>query len=188
MVLCIAGSLFVFDDNEGEKQEKFEKIYLQYARLMYSKAMQILNDHSLSEDAVSEAFIRIYKNLHKLEDKVPSPQTASFVVTVVKNVALSMISKRNEEDYVPIDEEFDVADTVSTEQSVISKITAEEIVGLLDKLEEPLREIFLLYYGHDMNLTEVAQLLGITDNLARVRLYRARKKMAKIVSERQVWQ
>ena len=96
--------------------------------------------------------------------------------------------KRNEEDYVPIDEEFDVADTVSTEQSVISKITAEEIIGLLDKLEEPLREIFLLYYGHDMNLTEVAQLLGITDNLARVRLHRARKKMAKIVSERQVWQ
>ena len=89
MVLCISGSLFVFNENEDKRQEKFEKIYLQYGRLMYSKAMQILNDHSLSEDAVSEAFIRIYKNLHKLEDKVPSPQTASFVVTVVKNVALS---------------------------------------------------------------------------------------------------
>lgn len=186
MVLCIAGSLFVFDDNEGEKQEKFEKIYLQYARLMYSKAMQILNDHSLSEDAVSEAFIRIFRNLHKLEDNVPSPQTASFVVTVVKNVALTMVSKRKEEEYVPIDEEFDIADSAGTEQEVISKITAEEIVGLLDKLEQPLKDVFLMYYGHDMNLTQVAQVLGITDNLARVRLHRARKKMAKIVSEREV--
>lgn len=184
MVLFIAGSLFVFEDSESKKQEKFEKIYLQYGRLMYSKAMQILGDHSLSEDAVSEAFIRVFKNLHKLEDKVPSPLTASFVVTVVKNVALTMVSKRKEEEYVPIDEDFDMADTANIEQDVISKISAEDIVELLDKLDEPLKQVFLMYYGYDMNLTDVANTLGITNNLAAVRLHRARIKMAKIVSER----
>ena len=93
MIIYIAGTVFVLEGKADE--DKFEKIYEQYGRLMYSKAYEILQDHYLAEDAVSEAFIRILKNLRKLDDEVPSARTASFVVTVVKNVALTMIQKEN---------------------------------------------------------------------------------------------
>ena len=64
LILYVAGTLFVFND-DNKNSSKFEKVYLQYGKLMYSKAYEILKEYSLAEDAVSEAFIRIFKNLHK---------------------------------------------------------------------------------------------------------------------------
>ncbi|MBE7066518.1 MAG: sigma-70 family RNA polymerase sigma factor [Ruminococcaceae bacterium] len=184
MLLYVAGTLFAFDDDEQRQQEKFEKIYLQYGRLMYSKAYEILKDHALSEDAVSEAFIRIFKNLYKLSDTVPCPETASFVVVVVRNVSLTMIEKQRYSLQVSIeDEEFNIPDGIDMEEDILSQISSQEIMNLVESLGEDIRQVFLLYYGYDMSLAQIAQTLDITANLAGVRLHRARKKLAKMIGK-----
>lgn len=174
MILCIAGTLFIIEDSDN----KFERIYLQYGKLMYHKAYEILKDYSLAEDAVSEAFIRIFKNLHKLDDEVPSGRTASFVVTVVKNVALTMIQKRNATEILPFEESPEMPESVNMEENVIANLTADEIMSIVDELSEDLKHVFLLYYAYDMSLKEIGETLKITANLAAVRLYRAKKKLS----------
>ena len=59
MILLLAFS-------SAEEKDAFEYIYTRYKNLMLQKAYAILHDRMLAEDAVSEAFIRIYKNsFHK---------------------------------------------------------------------------------------------------------------------------
>lgn len=183
MILYVAGVLFVFDDNDVENSNKFEKIYLLYGKLMYSKAYDILKEHSLAEDAVSEAFIRVFRNLHKLDDEVPSGRTASFVVTVVKNVALTMIQKQNAAEVLPFDEMPDVPEKSTMEEDVVSKLSADEIMTIVDELPEDLKQVFLLFFAYDMSLKEIGKTLNITPNLAAVRLHRAKKKLSKRVLE-----
>lgn len=182
MILCIAGTLFTFENNEQQEQEKFEKIYLQYGRLMYSKAYEILKDHALSEDAVSEAFIRIYRNLYKLSNIVPCPETASFVVIVVKNVALTMLEKEKRVVSISLDDEIEVSDGIDLEETVISKISSQQIMDKVDQLSQEIKQVFLLFYGYDMSLAQIAQTLGITTNLAAVRLHRARNRLSKAIA------
>lgn len=50
---------------ELDDQRKVEEIYIQYRQQMFYVACRILQDESLAEDAVHQAFLRIIDNLSK---------------------------------------------------------------------------------------------------------------------------
>ena len=114
---------------------------------------------------------------------MPSGRTASFVVTVVKNVALTMIQKQNAAEVLPFDEMPDVPEKSTMEEDVVSKLSADEIMTIVDELPEDLKQVFLLFFAYDMSLKEIGKTLNITPNLAAVRLHRAKKKLSKRVLE-----
>ena len=57
---------------------------------MLHKAYEILQDYHLAEDAASEAFIRIHRNIHKIDDPTDK-RSIAFIVTIVKNVSLTIL-------------------------------------------------------------------------------------------------
>ena len=161
-----------------DERDKFEYIFHKYKKLMLHKAYGILRDLMLAEDAASEAFIRIYKNLHKIENP-DSPQTAAFVVTIVKNAALTMLEKSR--DTEELDEEQ--GDGLDLEAQVLTQLSTERIFKIVDGLREELKSVFLLKYAHDLSHREIGGLLGISENNVTVRLHRARKSLAELLEK-----
>jgi RNA polymerase sigma-70 factor (ECF subfamily) len=163
-----------------EDRDKFELIFNKYKNLMLYKAYDILKDYALAEDAASEAFLRIFKNLHKIEDPA-SPQTAAFVVTIVRNTALTMLSreKGNPADEIP--EEH--SDGFDLEGDALSRLASDQIYRLVDVLGEELKGVFLLKYAYDLSHKEIGKTLGITENNVTVRLHRAKKKLQVLLRE-----
>ena len=169
--------------SESDKN-KFEYIYEKYKRLLWSKANDILKDHALAEDAVSEAFLRAYKHLHKIGEP-DAPQSISYLVTIVKNVAINLYHR--EKRTTPIDlAEYDEADDFNLEDMITSQETASDAMKLVGRLKEELRGVFLLKYAHDMSHREIAKVLGITENNVTVRLHRAKTKLVQLAKEVQV--
>ncbi len=161
-----------------EERDAFAYIYTQYKALMLRKAAAILHDEMLAEDAVSEAFIRIYRNMHKIEDPA-SGRCLAFVMTIVKNTALTLLEREHKK---PVSlEEEDREDPFDLEQHVLSEISSEEILRILDGVSEELRSVFLLKYAYDLSHRQIGKLLGISENNVTVRLHRARKKIAAIL-------
>lgn len=169
---------FVFPDEDGKN--KFEYIYEKYKKLMLYKAHEILQDYSLAEDAVSEAFIRIYKNLEKIADP-DSNMSVGFIVTIVKNVSLTMIKKEQRWNNEEINEEM-IGD-VQIETKVLSDISASRIIEITDQLNEDLKSVFLLKYANELSHQEIAQMLNITENNVTVRIHRAKKKMCELLTK-----
>jgi len=173
--------VLIFAFSNERDQEKFEYLYQKYKSLMLHKAYGILRDYGLAEDAVSEAYIRIYKNLHKIDDP-SSNSSIAFVVTIVKNVSLTMLSK---EKRMPVEEyDEDRPDSFDLEESVLAAVSSQQIYEIMDQLGEELRGVFMLRYAYDYSLKEVGTLLNISENNAAVRLHRAKKKLAQILSEK----
>jgi len=168
--------IFVEVDND-----KFEYVYNRWKKLLLSKAFGILRDYYLAQDAVSEAFIRIYKNLHKLDD-LESGKTAAFMVMIVKNVSITILNKRNRtpDTYMT---EPDEQDAFNLEESVISDITSQNITAVIDGLKEELRTPFLLQYGYGFSLKEIGKILKISENNAAVRIHRAKAKLAVMLAK-----
>jgi RNA polymerase sigma-70 factor (ECF subfamily) len=163
------------------EQAKFEYLYARYKNLLLTKALRILRDPMLAEDAVSEAYIRIYRNLDKIEDP-NSPRSIAFITTIVKNCALTMLRKRSPEQ---VEETFeDIADSYDLEAGVLSGISAQEVYAMLGTIEEQLRNIFVLKYAYDLPHSEIAAQLGLTENNVTVKLHRAKKKLKMLLSER----
>lgn len=162
---------------EGDK-EKFEYLYHKYKNLMLYKAYDILKDYRLAEDAASEAFIRIYKNLHKIED-TNSNQTISFLVTIVKNTALTILSKEQKHITDVYDEEM--KDQRDLEEYVISELSSEGIFHLINQLNDDLKGVFLLKYAHGMTNKEIASIQMIPEKHVAVKIYRAKKKLSELL-------
>jgi RNA polymerase sigma-70 factor (ECF subfamily) len=164
-----------------DEKNKFEFVYARWKNLMLNKANGILHDYSLAEDAVSEAFIRVYKNLHKLDD-LESGKTAAFLVMIVKNVSLTMLSKQTRT-VVTDTAEYDRADAFNLEDEIISKSSAQELFKLIDNLKDELKTPFLLKYAYDFSLKEIGKMLKITENNATVRVHRAKIKLSEMLKK-----
>ena len=172
--------LFFTFSSESDR-DKFEYLYSKYKNLLLHKAYDILRDYALAEDAVSEAYIRIYKNMQKIGDPTTDSSIA-FVVTIVKNVSLTMLSKEKRLKT----EEYDETqpDSFDLEENVLASVSSQQIYAMMEQLGEELRSVFILRYAYDYSLKEVGALLSISENNAAVRLHRAKKKLAQIVAQK----
>lgn len=169
--------LFLLTFSSAEERDLFEYLYQKYKKLCLKKAYDILQDYSLAEDAVSEAYLRVYKNLHKIEDP-DSGRTAAFLVTITRNAALTMLS-REQKNLEELDEGQE--DSFALEQFALSQEFVRGAYQLLDQMDEELRHVFLLKFAYDMGNKEIARALNISQNLVGVRLHRAKKKLADLL-------
>lgn len=170
--------IFTFDNQSD--LDKFEFLYNKYNRLLLHKAYEILRDYQLTEDAVSDAYIRIYKNLHKIDDPASS-QTIAFVVTIVKNVALTMLARQKKQTTEEYDEEQ--PSDINLEDDILSALSSEKIYAVVNQLEEDLKSVFLLKYAYDYSNKEIAKLLYISESNVGVRLHRAKRKLAALLQK-----
>ena len=174
--------IFLTFPDEYEKS-KFEYIYEKYKKLLLYKANGILNDYSLAEDAVSEAFLRVYKNLHKIDDP-DSGQTVSFITVIVTNTAINIINKNKN---IPVADfdiyENDAQSDFNLEEFVVSETVAEGMLKIIDKLKDELKDCFLLMYANNLSYKEIAKILNISESNVTVGIHRAKKKIIELLRE-----
>lgn len=171
--------LFLSFQTEDEKQ-KFEYIYYNYKNLLLSKAYGILKDYMLAEDATSEAFIRIYKNLHKI-DTPNSKRSIAFIVMIVRNTALTLLEKKKKSETDELEDIY--KDDFNLEESIINNLSAQEIYEIIETLNDELKIPFIYRYTYDMSSKDIGEALQLTENVVNVRIYRAKKKLAEILKK-----
>ncbi len=76
--------------NEKEKT-KIEQIYSQYYKLLLYIAMEMLHDQIIAEDAVHEAFVKIIKNIGKINLDKPK-ETKRYIVVIIERTCLDILS------------------------------------------------------------------------------------------------
>lgn len=153
----------------------FEQIYLLHRQTMVYAANRILHDQMLAEDATHDAFLRIINLLDKISD--PNlHKTRSFVVLIVRNIALDYYRKRKrlaetsyeEFDFIFEDQDLDPAEMF--EQIENRELFRQKVA----KLRPIYAEVLALRYSFEYSDQEIAELLGISCETVRTRLRRAR--------------
>jgi RNA polymerase sigma-70 factor (ECF subfamily) len=162
-------------DNE---KEKLELLYLKYKALMLNRAYEILRDGKLAEDAVHSAFLKVLKNLSKL-DEVESVKTKAYIMVVLENTAKTMYTK--EKNYVPSELSENIPDITNVQRDTEVKLTAEAAAEKIALLPEKYRDVLILRCINELNDKEIASALGISASAARKRLQRAREKLRKLL-------
>ena len=165
---------FIALDDE-ESQLKTERLYYRYRRVMYAAAYEILHDHALAEDAISEAFVRVIRNLHKI-DEAEKNKTKNFLVIICRNVAKDMLKSKL---YLNNDAEFaaHLCDEINPEKIVLSKEAISKIAEIIYGLEEIYRDVLILRYENNLSRTEIAEMLNVKEETVKKRLQRAKAKV-----------
>ncbi|RJQ38205.1 MAG: RNA polymerase sigma factor [Nitrospiraceae bacterium] len=172
----------VIDDEYS--RSKLEALYVKYCKDMFNVAYRVLNDYQLAQDAVQGAFIKLIDNLDKI-DEINSNKTRAFIVIIVRNISINIYRERRRQNQMPLE---DIEDILSDDTQVIDeKIINMEMIGQLalkiKELQPAYSDIISLKYFYLYSDSEIAKLLNITQENVRVRLYRAKRNLIKILSQ-----
>ncbi len=158
-------------------KDKFLQIYYCYRNIMYAKAMSILHNPALAEEAVQESFFIISRNISKILP-ASSNKTLSLVVIIVKNVSLNILKKEKPDRTEAIDE--NTADISSDVLSrVISNQGYEYLLSLINSLDDIYKDVLILKLTMGYSSSEIAELLGVPVNTVNSRVFRGKKILQK---------
>ncbi|MDR1108854.1 MAG: RNA polymerase sigma factor [Spirochaetaceae bacterium] len=172
--------MFQYINGKGSTAE-FRKIYDSTFMVLFRVAYRIVADEEAAEDLCQEAFFRLYeKNM-----VFPNPEEAKYwLIRVVKNAALNYAKRKDRERraYQRAFREFTQTQETG-EGSLLKQETQKEIQEALEKLPEKLRIVLILKEYGELNYKEIGRALGISEGNVKVRIFRARERLAGILTK-----
>ena len=119
----------------------------------------------------------------------PSLNDAKYwLIRVVKNASLNYVKRKGRERKAyekALYEDHRKQDSGETE--LLKKETQKKTKEALDKLPENLRMVLILREYAELNYKEIGRVLGITEGNVKVRVFRAREQLAKLIGEDDVY-
>ena len=162
------------DDALG-RDERFEEMVTRQARFLFQVAFGLLRNRQDAEDAVQEAFLKLYRGQAWLRME----NERGFLARTVWRVALDHLPKVAER--MADVAEMQLAATgeagASPEQNVVDEDERALLRRLIDGLPEELRQPLVLSSVEEMTSREVAEAMGIPEGTVRTRVMRARMEL-----------
>lgn len=162
----------------------FEQIYRNYRTAMFGIAVAVLRDPHLAEDAVSEAYIKIAKNMKKIS-ALDGQARKDYIVILTRNSALDIYRQRQKQESVVdfLEEVPDPMGKESMDETVFSKDGYDRLVQAIHELPVIYRDTMKLYYLFEHTTAEIAVLMGVKENTVDARLSRGRKRLAEMLAK-----
>jgi len=157
---------------DGDR-DAFRMLYDAYYARVYRFCLHMVVDEALAKDAFQETFIRMFEHRASLR----GVNVRSWLFSIARRVCLNMIrAKRG--GHESFDETYHGPRT--TEERDVA--LRQQIDNALTQLPVALRESLVLREFEGYTYQEIADTVGIDLSLAKVRVYRARLMMRKILA------
>jgi RNA polymerase sigma-70 factor (ECF subfamily) len=163
----------------GMDTGEFRQIYNTAFPILYRVAYRIAASEEAAEDLCQEAFFR----LHEKNMSFPNADEAKYwLIRVVKNAALNYAKRKERERraYQRAFREYSRQEETG-EGLLVKKETQAEVLKALDKLPDNLRSALVLKEYGEMNYKEIGRVLGISEGNVKVRVFRARERLAALL-------
>ncbi|MBE2189398.1 MAG: RNA polymerase sigma factor [Desulfobulbaceae bacterium] len=151
--------------------EAFHLLYQNYAPKVYRYCVKMLGDEILAEDAFQETFVRIYEK----RDAFNGQNFSAWLFTIARNTCYNYLRQKKEHE--SYDETFHQPDRTSNQDIGLK----DQIDKAMQMLPVPLREAVILREYEECTYQEIADILQIELSLAKIRVYRARIILRKLL-------
>ncbi|WP_299524360.1 sigma-70 family RNA polymerase sigma factor [Winogradskyella sp.] len=154
-----------------------------YKDLVYTLALRMLKHKEEAEEVAQDTFIKVFKSLDKFKG---DSKFSTWIYRVAYNTCLDNIKKNKKHlNNVAIDEyTFNKLDTIDNAlDNIINEEKRDLIKKCINKLPEDSSALLTLFYFEELSLEEISKIINVEANTVKVKLFRARKKLAVILEQ-----
>ena len=152
--------------------QSMDELYQQYARTVYKYLKSVTHNEDLAEELTQETFYQAIRSIDRFDG---SCKVSTWLCAIAKNLYLSYLRKNPAHEDVT---ETEIA-VDSTESIVMGAEGQLDLLKKLHDLPEPYREVMYLRIFGGLSFAETAEVLGKSENWARVTFYRGKEKLRK---------
>jgi len=161
--------------------ERFHSEYEQVSDKLYTFLLRTVGDRDQAADLLQDAAYRAYRSRRQFRgDSTFKTWIYRIAVNTMKN---QWARAQRERKWLDEARDMDAVTSPSPEQLVTGREDAMELSHAMMVLEEGYRIPFMLKHVDGLSYKEISQVLGIAENAARVRVYRARHTLRSILRE-----
>jgi RNA polymerase sigma-70 factor (ECF subfamily) len=167
------------------EESAFEQLVRSTSGKLLASARRILRNEDDARDAVQSAFIRAFQSLSRFREEA---RISTWLHRILVNEALMRLRSRataeaSIDELLPtfLQDGHQTRDTIdwseSAEAALVRAETAAVVRRLIDQLPETYRTVLLLRDIEEMTNAEIAEMLGVSKNVVKVRVHRARQAL-----------
>lgn len=187
--LAAAVKALVVAGERDAARERFAELVLRQQRRAVRIAYNYLRDAHDAEEAVQEAFVKVFTHITTYREDLPFEV---WFTRILVNGCLDLRKARARRlrwalpmsastEAQPVDP---VAPQAGPEERLISSERVREIARALEQLPDRQQMVFKLCHIAELSTSEVSQALGVSEATVRVHLFRAIRKLRKLLGAR----
>ena len=164
----------------------FEILMRRYNERLYRVARTIVRDDGEAEDVMQQAYLNAYANLRQFAGKA---RFSTWLTKIAVNESLARARRRGK--YELYDDDLSNVEPFMVDQAHLDperEVFSGELRSLLewaiDRLPDGAREVFVLREVEGLSTAEVADALGVSEDVVKTRLSRAKAALRRTVMER----
>lgn len=176
----------------SDLQNELMKLYEEDYEKLYSIAFRMSGKHQDAEDLLQNTFLKAVSHLEGFRGEA---KLSTWLYRILVNEGNSHYQRIKKLPVVAIAEEMGVSEAVffadleSRSEPLESTLIVDEmrekcLTAFMRCLPKQQRAVFVLKTFLDLPLSEIGEILGISENNAKVTLYRARKGIQELHYER----
>lgn len=158
-----------------EDPAKFEPLYRKYYESILRYLNQRLNDEELAYDLASQVFVKALKNINKYENRgVPF---GSWLYRIAKSELYQSYREKQQVKTVSTDlVHIPTFDTLFFENQEFEQ-NRLQLLKAMQRLKSDQLKLIELRFFEQLSFKEIGDLVGITENNAKVKTFRALEKL-----------
>ena len=189
----------------AEDLDHMEEVYRRHAQTVYRYLLSRTGNSDIAEELTQETFYQAVKNANKFNG---SCTVVTWLCAIAKNKLYEHMRKKNRElliddaESAPVNSQItkagrsekrmisndsaarlqDVQTVTSAEAEIISSENRIELMRALQQLDPGMREVIYMRLFGELSFREIGEVLGRSENWARVTYYRGKERLKKNIS------
>lgn len=161
--------------------DSMEEVYLKHAKTVYGFLLTRTRDPDLAEELTQETFYQAVKSIGRFDGQ---SSLSTWLCAIAKNVWRDDLRKKQRSPDSGADscELMDIS-VPSAENQAFHSWDEQRVMQAVHELSEPMREVMYLRLSGNLTFAQIGQILGRTENWARVTYYRGKEKVVKEVQD-----
>ena len=156
----------------------FQNIYQSYAQDVYKFAFWLSGDSDEAKDIASETFIRLWT----AKNDIVVETVKAYLLKIARNIFLQ--KKRNKKQNVKLDKNI-VDSSVRADTLAEDRSELHYVLNAMQELPETDRMALIMKAIDDLSYQEISRVLGLSISAVKVKVHRARLKLALLTSVRE---
>lgn len=161
-------------EDEAIAQAALTILYRRYSQRIYTYCRKIVGDNEVAEDLLQETFVKLFDSGKQGREVENFP---AYLMTIARNLCFTHRS-RSKRQFVPFEDFHLTSRDVPYEHKELLQL----IQTSLELLPEDYREAFVLREYNGLSYAEIADVIGQSVDLVKVRIFRAKKKLREILA------
>jgi RNA polymerase sigma factor (sigma-70 family) len=159
-----------------ENQKELYKMFYAYGM---SITLRYANSRNEATEILNDAFMKVFENIRKFDQHQPFKP---WLRQIIVNTAINHYHKNKKvREWERLDE---TGFQLAADEQIISGISYDEIVEMVQKLTPAYRTVFNLHVIEGFTHEEISGLLGISEGTSKSNLFKAKRNLRALLENK----